>query len=138
MQQGDLGRCAAAASSSKDPRGFDLVKWFHVDCFPAASRSLPTATEIIGFSSLKGQDKDALIKLEASAALDHSSEEVDPHGKLDPEVEDLLLQIADDFIDSVTTFACSLAKHRKSSTLDTKDFNYNHVYWSWRRMKGPN
>ncbi|XP_074575804.1 polynucleotide 3'-phosphatase ZDP [Curcuma longa] len=67
-------------SSSKDPRGFDLVKWFHVDCFPAASRSLPAADEIVGFSSLKGQDKDALRKLQASAALDHNSEEEHKRG----------------------------------------------------------
>lgn len=46
---------------------------------------------------------------------------IDPNVKVDPEVEELLLNIADEFIDSVTNFSCRLAKHRGGDTLDVKD-----------------
>ena len=46
---------------------------------------------------------------------------MDPNEQLDEEVEELLLQLADDFIESTVSTACQLAKHRKAATVDVKD-----------------
>lgn len=50
---------------------------------------------------------------------------------LTPEVEEAILQMADEFVDNVVTASCKLAKLRDSSTLDVRDIqlilerNYN-------------
>lgn len=47
--------------------------------------------------------------------------EVDPTVQLDEEVEEMLLQLADDFIDTTLNAACSLAKHRHAPNVELKD-----------------
>lgn len=47
--------------------------------------------------------------------------EVDPNEQLDEDVEDLLLHIADDFIEQTVTASCSLAKHRRAPAVEVKD-----------------
>eukprot|EP00742_Colponemidia_sp_Colp-10_P010026 GILJ01010978.1.p1 GENE.GILJ01010978.1~~GILJ01010978.1.p1 ORF type:complete len:117 (-),score=17.83 GILJ01010978.1:129-479(-) len=52
-------------------------------------------------------------------------QQIDPREKLDPEVEELLLDLANDFIDNVARTSSSLAQHRKSETLEVKDVKFN-------------
>lgn len=47
--------------------------------------------------------------------------EVDPSEQLDEEVEEILLQIADDFIDDSINAACAYAKHRKGNKVEVRD-----------------
>jgi transcription initiation factor TFIID subunit 12 len=47
--------------------------------------------------------------------------EVDPTVQLDDEVEEMLLQLADDFIDTTLNSACALAKHRHAPTVELRD-----------------
>jgi len=47
--------------------------------------------------------------------------EVDPNEQLDEDVEEVLLDIADEFIEDVVSSACAIAKHRNSTSLEVDD-----------------
>lgn len=60
-----------------------------------------------------------------------------PGEQIDSAVEDFLLDLADDFVDSVTSFACKLAAHRRSDCLQVKDIKA-HLERCWNLgLPGP-
>lgn len=58
------------------------------------------------------------------------ADEGDGKTNIDGDVEELLLDLADEFITSVTGFACRLAKHRKMESVDVRDVQL-HLERNW-------
>ncbi|VDI56903.1 transcription initiation factor TFIID subunit 12-like [Mytilus galloprovincialis] len=79
-----------------------------------------------GQSSMGVQDTKVLDK----RRLQELVKEVDPMEQLDDDVEEVLMHIADDFIENVVSAACKIAKHRKSNTLEVKDVQM-HLERNW-------
>lgn len=58
------------------------------------------------------------------------ADEGDGRTTIDGDVEELLLDLADEFVSSVTSFACRLAKHRKTDSVDVRDVQL-HLERNW-------
>uniref|UniRef100_A0A8W8JA65 Transcription initiation factor TFIID subunit 12 n=1 Tax=Magallana gigas TaxID=29159 RepID=A0A8W8JA65_MAGGI len=81
-------------------------------------------------ATIPGTPSQAETKVLDKRRLQELVKEIDPMEQLDEDVEEALLNIADDFIDSIVTSACQIAKHRKSSTLEVKDVQL-HLERNW-------
>ncbi|POW01305.1 hypothetical protein PSHT_12615, partial [Puccinia striiformis] len=81
-------------------------------------------------STNRGLETTSANRIISKRKIQELVESIDPSERLETEVEDLLLELADEFIDSVTRFSCQLAKHRKSDRLETKDIQL-HLERSW-------
>ncbi|KAM7526074.1 hypothetical protein LguiA_015976 [Lonicera macranthoides] len=77
-----------------------------------------------------GDIGESSTRILSKRSIEELVNQIDPMEKLDSEVEDILMDIADEFVESITTFGCSLAKHRKSSTLEAKDILL-HLERNW-------
>jgi len=60
---------------------------------------------------------------QAGTQLHKLIEEVDPAFTMDAEAQELLLMIADDFVNKVVNYSVILAKHRKAEALDSSDIH---------------
>uniref|UniRef100_A0A7S0IKH7 Transcription initiation factor TFIID subunit 12 domain-containing protein n=1 Tax=Calcidiscus leptoporus TaxID=127549 RepID=A0A7S0IKH7_9EUKA len=47
--------------------------------------------------------------------------QIDPTLQLDHSAEEMLQDVADDFVENVTAFACELVRHREGAVLEEKD-----------------
>lgn len=67
---------------------------------------------------LSSADDDKILNKQR---LQELVKEIDPNEQLDDDVEEMLMQITDDFIENIVGAGCDLAKHRNGTVLEVKD-----------------
>ncbi|XP_028836498.1 transcription initiation factor TFIID subunit 12 [Denticeps clupeoides] len=101
---------------------------------PALTTSMANSTtgpgKVLGTPGPAGRLSPEGAQVLSKKKLQDLVREIDPNEQLDEDVEEMLLQIADDFIESVVTAACQLARHRKSTILEVKDVQL-HLERQW-------
>uniref|UniRef100_A0A182XVK3 Transcription initiation factor TFIID subunit 12 n=1 Tax=Anopheles stephensi TaxID=30069 RepID=A0A182XVK3_ANOST len=83
-----------------------------------------------GTSASGTSGTDSTTQLLMKPRLQELVREIDPTEQLDEEVEELLLQIADDFVENTVNAACLLAKHRKVPKVEVRDVQL-HLERNW-------
>jgi len=88
---------------------------------PALTNNLPSSVNSVGAQPANSVSFSSETQVLDKKRLCELVKEVDPAEQLDEDVEDVLLQIADDFIEHTVSQACALAKHRKANNIDVRD-----------------
>ncbi|KAI6674118.1 hypothetical protein NL676_002024 [Syzygium grande] len=95
----------------------------------ATVQAQPITSPMIGKTAGLGSDE-SCNRILSKRSIHELVNQIDPSEKLDAEVEDILVDVAEEFVESITAFGCSLAKHRKSTSLEAKDILL-HVERNW-------
>lgn len=96
----------------------------------AGSSSSSSQKASAAASSSSGAAPDTATQILTKPRLQELVREIDPTEQLDEEVEELLLQIADDFVENTVNAACLLAKHRKVPRVEIRDVQL-HLERNW-------
>ncbi|KAK0168709.1 hypothetical protein PV327_002483 [Microctonus hyperodae] len=97
---------------------------------PPTSQPQQTQQSTHSTPATKNQQNSSTNDFLTKARLQDLVREVDPTEQLDEEVEEMLLQLADDFVETTVNAACLLAKHRHANTVEVKDVQL-HLERNW-------
>ena len=96
--------------------------------YPSGYPLLGSASPGIPHAFHLAQDGDT--RLLSKRKLQDLVKSIDPDERLEPDVEELLMEVADEFIDSVLQQSCKIARHRKGQMLEVRDVQL-HLERNW-------
>eukprot|EP01121_Diplochlamys_sp_Union-15-3_P019685 TRINITY_DN7483_c0_g1_i3.p1 TRINITY_DN7483_c0_g1~~TRINITY_DN7483_c0_g1_i3.p1 ORF type:complete len:204 (+),score=33.99 TRINITY_DN7483_c0_g1_i3:48-659(+) len=90
---------------------------------PRSSPGLPSTVKVApnktNTTAINIQEQESQII--TAQKLQALCKQIDQYKQLDNEAVEVLMRVADEFLDQVTNNSCSLARHRGSKTLEVKD-----------------